>query len=141
MSDYVDEMVEAFVEALLWAGLDWDNKDEADNPRPFDENYDADDIDPDALAEIRRDCERFYEDHACILDWLHRFGRPVRELREIHDIYSAAQCGHDFYLTREHHGAGFWDRGLGVLGDILTHDCAPYGSVEAYIGDDGKIHV
>jgi hypothetical protein len=24
----------------------------------------------------------------------------------------AAQCGHDFILTANHHGAGFWDRGL-----------------------------
>lgn len=28
--------------------------------------------------------------------------------------------GHDFYLTRNHHGAGFWDRGLGKNGEILT---------------------
>jgi hypothetical protein len=32
----------------------------------------------------------------------------------------ADSFGHDFYLTREGHGAGFWDRGLGELGDYLT---------------------
>lgn len=134
MSDYVDEMVEAFVEALLWAGLDWDNvKPEGteDNPIPLDENYDADDVHPDALSEIRHDCESFYEAHACILDWIRTRGLMSQ-------WYSPGQCGHDFYLTREHHGAGFWDRGLGVLGEILTHDCKPYGAVEHYILD-GKI--
>ncbi|UTN91454.1 hypothetical protein SEA_OUTIS_91 [Gordonia phage Outis] len=28
--------------------------------------------------------------------------------------------GHDYLLTRDGHGAGFWDRGLGELGDYLT---------------------
>jgi hypothetical protein len=35
--------------------------------------------------------------------------------------------GHDFYLTRESHGAGFWDRGLGELGDYLTGIAKSYG--------------
>jgi len=31
-----------------------------------------------------------------------------------------AQIGHDFWLTRNGHGAGFWDRGLGDVGDQLS---------------------
>lgn len=34
------------------------------------------------------------------------------------------QIGHDLYLTSNHHGAGFWDRGLGELGDRLTEAAA-----------------
>lgn len=34
--------------------------------------------------------------------------------------YSWESAGHDVYLTRERHGAGFWDRGLGIVGDALT---------------------
>ena len=30
------------------------------------------------------------------------------------------QSGHDFYLTRNGHGTGFWDRGYGGVGDRLT---------------------
>jgi len=30
------------------------------------------------------------------------------------------QAGHDFWLTRQGHGAGFWDRGLGIIGEQLT---------------------
>lgn len=44
--------------------------------------------------------------------------------------------GHDFYLTREGHGAGFWDRGLGDLGDYLTRIADSYGSA-AELTDDG----
>ena len=36
------------------------------------------------------------------------------------DNIDEEQIGHDFWLTRNHHGAGFWDRGLGEVGDKLT---------------------
>lgn len=39
-------------------------------------------------------------------------------------------AGHDFWLTRNGHGAGFWDRGMGALGDRLTAACKPYGSAD-----------
>lgn len=38
-----------------------------------------------------------------------------------------SQHGHDFALTRNHHGAGFWDRGYGALGDTLTAAAYAYG--------------
>lgn len=50
------------------------------------------------------------------------------------------QIGHDFWLTRNGHGAGFWDRGLGALGDQLTAACKTYSSIDLYVGDDGKIY-
>lgn len=52
-----------------------------------------------------------------------------------------AQVGHDLWLTRNHHGAGFWDRGLGDDGTRLTDLCRPCGDDDAYIGDDGQIHL
>lgn len=38
----------------------------------------------------------------------------------------AGQCGHDFILTANHHGTGFWDRGLGAAGQTLTDACKGY---------------
>lgn len=49
------------------------------------------------------------------------------------------QVGHDFWLTRNGHGVGFWDRGLGELGDRLTAACEPYGEFTLYMGDDGFV--
>ena len=43
------------------------------------------------------------------------------------------QLGHDFWLTRNRHGAGFWDRGLGEVGDKLTRLSHGFGGVEPYI--------
>ena len=50
------------------------------------------------------------------------------------------QLGHDLWLTRNRHGAGFWDRGLGEIGDKLTELAHSYGGITLYIGDDGKIY-
>lgn len=43
-----------------------------------------------------------------------------------------AQIGHDFILTANRHGAGFWDRGLGERGDRLTEMAHPYGEISAW---------
>jgi hypothetical protein len=47
--------------------------------------------------------------------------------------------GHDFWLTRNGHGAGFWDRGLGELGDFLTKMSKPFGEATLYVSDDGEV--
>jgi hypothetical protein len=52
----------------------------------------------------------------------------------------AARAGHDFWLTRNGHGAGFWDRGLGDLGERLSKAAKVYGEVYLYPGDDGKVY-
>lgn len=49
------------------------------------------------------------------------------------------QAAHDFWLTRNHHGAGFWDRGNGAAGDRLSELTYAYGGQDLYIGDDGLI--
>lgn len=48
--------------------------------------------------------------------------------------------GIDFWLTRNGHGAGFWDRGLNELGDKLAAACKTFSSVDVYVGDDGLIY-
>lgn len=45
------------------------------------------------------------------------------------------QFGHDFALTRNGHGAGFWDRGLGELGDTLTKWAQTYGETYVELND------
>ena len=45
--------------------------------------------------------------------------------------------GTDFWLTRNHHGAGFWDRGYGEIGDQLTDLAKTFSGVDTYVGDDG----
>ena len=49
------------------------------------------------------------------------------------------QCGHDFWLTRQHHEAGFPERNLGEVGDRLTEAADKFGEVHLYVGDDRQI--
>jgi hypothetical protein len=44
------------------------------------------------------------------------------------------QNGHDFWLTRNGHGVGFWDRGYGDVGKQLTDACKPYSSHDLELG-------
>ena len=48
--------------------------------------------------------------------------------------------GHDFWLTRCGHGVGFWSRGLGRLGEKLTHLAEQTGDVDLYVGDCGLVY-
>lgn len=52
----------------------------------------------------------------------------------------ASLWGHDFTLTMNRHGAGFWDRGeTSGAAERLTAMCvSTYG---AYVGDDGLIYI
>src|ERR1044071_581042 len=36
--------------------------------------------------------------------------------------------GHDLWLTRNRHGAGFWDRGMGALGEALSEQARNLGT-------------
>ena len=58
--------------------------------------------------------------------------------------YSMARAGHDFWLTRNHHGAGFWDRtelAARGLGQRLTDYAHSFGERYTYAGDDGLIYL
>lgn len=123
MSD-LDEFVSAYIECALWAGIDWSGGEGFEEP--LDANYDYDDLAPETLATIMNECEQF-----------------LAANRDSLDATDATmdQHGHDFYLTRHHHGAGFWDRGYGNVGDTLTVAAQTWSESKLYVGDDGKLYI
>lgn len=135
MSIDIEEMVSAYVECALWSSTYLADEDgnpvgeETDDTQdvPMDENYGPEDIAPDTLAKMREDCESFVTTCESLLAEYTERGM------------SSGQAGHDFWLTRNGHGAGFWDRGLGKLGDDLTEDAKPFGSFTLYVGNNGKV--
>lgn len=116
------DFANGYMECLLWSSLHY--ADETSDPIPFDE-VDAI-LAPEAIAEIEQDLQSFYTHESS--SW---------QAAGMSD----EQAGHDFALTRNGHGAGFWDRGLGSVGDELTKACKPYGPCEPYLGDDGRIYI
>jgi hypothetical protein len=120
--DDCDAFTIAYLECALWSSTDESRDDGGD---PLDDNYGLDDIAPEALETAINDCESFQE--TCAAD-LEASG------------LSSEQAGHDFWLTRNGHGAGFWDRGLGAIGERLSKASKPYGSADLYVGADGQIY-
>ena len=90
-----------------------------------------DDLHPDTLQAMIDDCRDFQELAKRSLDLAYDYATRA---------YDESQAGHDFWLTRNGHGAGFWDRGLGAVGDKLTKDAKTFGAADLYLGDDGFIH-
>jgi hypothetical protein len=50
------------------------------------------------------------------------------------------QVGHDIWLTRNRHGAGFWDRGYGPIGVGLTEAANALGEDNVWIDQAGELH-
>jgi hypothetical protein len=60
-----------------------------------------------------------------IIDDCNDFQNLAHDLMKGLDV---RQCGHDFYLTRNGHGSGFWDRGYDAqLSDALCAICNEFG--------------
>jgi hypothetical protein len=100
--------------------LEEDSDEELDLPDYFDWSYS--DIDAKSLKSIIEDCENFMDECA-------------EADIDLEEDWGLEQAGHDFWLTRNGHGAGFWDRGKGALGDKLSKIAEAYGSVDTLIAD------
>ena len=132
----IDDFTRAYIECALWSSTDNgylgeghpDNDPSGENTggNPLDDHFDIDDLPEETLRKMAKDCDDFR-------DYVEEAGLDFGELDD-------EQAGHDFWLTRNHHGSGFWDRGLGELGDKLSDAAHSFGDVYLYVGDDGKVY-
>lgn len=125
-----DAFIAAYVECALWSSRG--PEDEPHACENLDDLFGPDDISPDCMESMRADCLDFIGSNASDL---------LEYTEKMNGQWSGeARAGHDFWLTRNGHGAGFWDRGLGDLGDRLADAAQVYGDVFLYPGDDGRIY-
>lgn len=113
----LDLFTRGYLESALWSSTDESRDDGGD---PLDSNYDFHDIQRASLESLVADCVEFQKVAAELLT--EAYSRD----------YSAARAGHDFWLTRNGHGAGFWDRdelSEGDLGDRLSEASDAFGEV------------
>ena len=130
----LDEFVKHYAIAALWSSND--NSDPETGGEPLDRNYSIEDIHPETMESMREECTDFVKaNHTDLIEY-----KELRRNFADSQWTGEALAGHDFWLTRNGHGAGFWDRGLDTLGDRLTKAAKLYSTVDLYIGDDGKVH-
>lgn len=127
--DKFDEFFDAYIDAALWSSND-------DNDYPLDANYSRDDIDPDSLELLRIHALSFYRRIVAFLDADTNDVRlPADDITTAHSL-----AGHDFWLTANGHGAGFWDGDWPCYGDMFTKLSKCYPETDLYVGDDNKLH-
>lgn len=120
----LDSFARAYVECALWSSSDGIGE-------PLDRNYGPNDIAPETLASMIADCTAFQDSNELTLR-----ASGIDEKR----------AGHDFWLTRNGHGSGFWDEYCGIDAALreafqaLTNAAHTYGSFDLYVGDDGRIY-
>ncbi len=110
----------SYIETALWSSTD-------DAGIPLDDaKYSDVELAPETIERMQVDCECFIKESASILD-ANTTEYPV---------------AHDFWLTRNHHGAGFWDGDYPEpIATQLTDLARSFGECDLYIGDNGKIYL
>lgn len=128
----LDEFTQGYIEAALWTSeeqLGEEYTAQGVEPLGAGSVYKPgfSDLAPETVKAMQADCAAFLREH--------------KEQLEIIPRSNMSQHGHDFWLTRNHHGAGFWDRGYVEIGRRLTESCHKFPEMNLYLGDDGKIYI
>lgn len=132
---YLDLFLRGYVECALWS-----SNDESDElgGLPMDRMYGPEDIDAGAMAKMRDDCRAFmakvWPEGLC--DDMHVGHRENDTGRWTVE----EQAGHDFWLTRNGHGAGYFDGDWPEFETEIGAAISCFPEVNLYVGGDGKIH-
>ena len=111
----MDTFTTAYIECALWSSTN-------DCDEPLDDRHGIEDIAESCLTAMVADCAKFQADNMPMI------------------ISDLSKAGHNFWLTRNDHGAGFWDGDYPKYGDVLTAKSKEFKQVDLYVGDDGLIY-
>jgi hypothetical protein len=132
IAERVDAMTRGWIAAALWStGATTPEGEEL-------ENLDDYEFSENAKKAARVICAAFYDTHTIDLGAYAGTYKPS----DGSDVWECA--GHDLWLTANGHGVGFWDRGLGRLGDRLSADCGfrkQFDQIDLYIAEDGFVNL
>ena len=103
------EFINGYIECMLWSTMD-------DEGNCLDESYGTKDISFDCFSKINAYCKSFIEAAGPLLNAI-----------------DPSSAGHDFWLTRNGHGTGFWDRSMGETGEKLSLLASSFGEFYVYI--------
>jgi hypothetical protein len=137
--------VQGYIEAAFWLehneryGFEeWDSEEAMESVQegttsgsiPMDTSYG--DMTEETLRKVIADCDKFTE-----------YAADLLEIAYDREGYDEAKAGHDFWLTRNGHGSGFWCRDpleADGLGDRLSKRARKQGESDMYLGDDRMVY-
>ena len=129
MTIYNNPTARALAETLLWSETD-------ENSKPLDSNYTIQDFDEDSLNRLYIKFEKFKEQATEKIE---------EDYEDLEDFYLSSHTDpveHDFILTANHHGAGFWDGDwMKGVDKILTDAAHSVGEINVYVGDDKQLYI
>lgn len=113
--------LEAYLVTALWSTSD---ESTPQGGLPLDRNYTIADVVPEARAAAEADLNDFLKRATTLIE-----GQNL------------AKVAYHFWLTRNRHGAGFWDGDYPEkIGKQLTDLAHGFRELDPYVGDDGKIY-
>lgn len=123
----VAEFVTGYLAAMLWSSND-------DNDTPLDSAHGVEDMTAEARERAEVECRAF----------LYRVGFLITEENFLGARPDggtlAGYAGHDFWLTRVGHGAGFWDGDwTNVAGEWMTREAKTFGELNPFVTEDGRV--
>ena len=117
MPDTLDQFLDAVFKAALWSTTD-------DKDKPLDQSYSVDDFDPEAKEIITTHAKSFW----------------YRTYFYLSNEGSASELGHDFWLTSQGHGSGFWDGDWPTYGEMFTKLAQHYPTMDLTV-EGSKIYL
>lgn len=127
----IDEFVKGHLEAALYSSSDTVMKD----GKACDIFLDEREISEEEAVKLIPDCLAFIAEHK---QGLIEYTKTAK-INENQTPWK--QAGWDFWMTRQGHGVGYWDRDAGDIGDNLSNECISWLHSGLYIGDDGQVYV
>lgn len=113
----LDDFTRAYIEAMLWSTID------EKTGNFFENNYGASDFTFEAMTDIIEECQWFQKTYA------------------EHIAGQEKMAGHDFWLTREGHGSGYWDGDWeDPAGTELYEACKPFNANAMVWEENGNLH-
>ena len=135
MAIHVNPTVQALAETILYTECD-------NNGTPLDRNYGVTDFDEKSLETLYREFQEFIQ--VVEKQITEKIGDNWDSVDDFYDLMqpSENQTEYDYILTRNRHGAGFWDGDwASEVSQILTDAAQDQFKTCAYVGEDGKIYL
>jgi len=135
MATHLNPTAQALAETILYTECD-------DDGTPLDRNYGIADFDEKSLEMLYNQFQQFIQ--VVETKITEKIGDNWSSVDDFYDLMqpSENQTEYDYILTRNHHGAGFWDGDWSdSVSQILTDAAHDQSEICTYVGDDEKIYL